>query len=235
MKRNRVLFVTLIIGLCFLFAGCGTSILPDGAVEYHHIFPRQFREEFARQGINVDDFTIALTKKDHRGIGKGLQYVPTNWNDEWNQWLQTNPHFTQKDAAAKAKDMLNEAGCKGEFHFYDYNTKKLSNATVGGASAMFICSNSWFLNVCGKLGYWLLKVLGGSNIGGQILALLAVIGSTVLGLFGIKAEHPVTIGVGLVCIILGILGIVGIVFFVKWLIGLVVLGGGGAGVIAANS
>ena len=237
MKYKKYLFLPFLL-VVLLLNGCKYSnLITDGATEFHHIFPRQFREQFAQKGIDVDDFTIALTKKDHRGMGKGLQYVPTNWNNEWNDWLLANPDFTQKQAAEKAQTMLRKAGCKGEFKLYNYNTKQLSKASVGSAKDFFVCSNNRFLKICGKLGYWLLKVLGGSSIGGQILAVLAALGCAVLGLFGIKAEEPVAVGVGLICLILGIIAFIGLIIFVKWLITLVIAGGGvaGKGVLASNN
>lgn len=235
MNLKKYLLLPLFL-ISIIFFGCKASdLVINGATEYHHIFPRQFNEQFAQKGINVDDFTIALTKKDHRGIGTGLQYVPKNWNNEWNSWLLSNPNFTQKQASEKAQSMLREAGCKGEFEFFNYNTKQLSKASIAGSSGFFICSENAFLKFCGKLGYWLLKIFGGSKIGGQILAILAAIGSSVLGFFGIKAEQPVAVGVGLVCLILGIAACIGIIIFVKWIIGLIVVAGGGAGVVEATS
>lgn len=234
MKFKKYLLLPIFLLSIFL-SGCkGANLIIDGDAEYHHIFPRQFSEQFAQKGINVDDFTIALTKKDHRGMGTGLQYVPNNWNNEWNSWLLDNPNFTQKQAAEKAQAMLREAGCKGEFKFFNYNTKQLSNAKVGEITGLFICSNNWFLKICSKIGYWLLKVLGGSSIGGQILAVLAAIGSSVLGIFGIKAEEPVAVGVGLICLILGIIACIGLIIFVKWLITIIIAAGAGTGVISAN-
>ena len=44
-----------------LLNGCKYSnLITDGATEFHHIFPRQFREQFAQKGIDVDDFTDIL-------------------------------------------------------------------------------------------------------------------------------------------------------------------------------
>lgn len=231
MKRNFILSF-LVMMLCLVFTSCGSEVIADGATEYHHIFPRQFRDQFAEKGIDVDDFTIKLTKKDHRGIGTGLQYVPKNWNNEWNSWLQQNPSFTQADAEKQALKMLEEAKCRGEFYFYRYDTKELSNATVAGSSTMFVCSQNWFFNLCGKIGYWLLKILGGSKFGGQILSVLAAVGSAVLGHFGIKTEKPVAVGVGVIVLIVGVLASIGLFFFVKWIIAVII---GASSVVAASS
>lgn len=234
--KLRNLFLSTLVVVGFIFTSCSTDLEKNGAVEYHHIFPQQYRNQFAAKGINVDDFTIALTKKDHRGMGTGLQYVPKNWNEEWGNWLQQNPNFTQKMASKKAQQMLQEAGCRGEFHFYDYNTKKLSNATLYGASGgLFLCSNNGFLKFCGKIGYWLIKVLGGSHFWSPILSILAGIGCTVLGWFGIKTEEPVAMGVGLLVIILGILLCIGVFIFAKWIWTVIVIAGGSGGAIVANS
>jgi hypothetical protein len=39
--------------------------------EKHHIFPRMFREWFARQGIDIDEYVILLEVEKHRSIHRG--------------------------------------------------------------------------------------------------------------------------------------------------------------------
>lgn len=214
---RKHLLILVVIAMTLISCG-GEEVISDGLAEYHHIFPKEFRNDFLKIGIDVDDFTTVLTKRDHRGIGKGLQYKPKNWNQTWKDFLNTNTGITQKKVERQAKEMMIAAGCKGEFKFYNYTTKELSGATIAGSSKMLVISNNTFLNFSGRLGYILIDKMGGSKLGGQILALLATIGSSVLGLFGIKAGQPVTIGVGLIVIIIAIIVFIGLIIFISWII-----------------
>ena len=206
---RKFLLPIFIILVCSFFSGC-SDVSSLGQAEYHHVFPREFTKVFKQAGINVDDYTIKLTMKDHRGFGKGLQYVPNNWNEEWRNWLlsKDTSGFTKQEALTKAEQMLAAAGCKGEFQFYNYNTKALS------AGSIFASNSNFILKQCERIGYFLLRYCGWC---GGLIAFFAAIGTTFLGFFGIKAGHPVAVGVGFLVFVFGIMAIIGIVFLVKWI------------------
>ncbi|MCQ2974136.1 MAG: DUF2380 domain-containing protein [Bacteroidales bacterium] len=220
--------ISLLIAVCVFFvtllSSCGLD--EDGNVEYHHIFPRQFSSEFQAKGINVDDFTIAVTKKDHRGAGEGIQYNPTNWNAEWEKFLTENPNCDASECYSKAQQMAYDSDLAGKFDFYNYNTKKLSEATVAGNTALVATATNGILGFFGALGNFLIKLFGGFSIGSCIIAFLASVGSGFLGWFGMKVEHPVAVGAGFVVMIIGILLTIGVVYcmiiFIKWIIAVVI-------------
>jgi uncharacterized lipoprotein (TIGR02269 family) len=54
--------------------------------EKHHIFPRAFREWFARRGINIDEYVILLEVEKHRSIHRGANGGP--WNEAWWKFIQ---------------------------------------------------------------------------------------------------------------------------------------------------
>jgi hypothetical protein len=208
----------LFIGISFLNA----DIVNAGLPEYHHLFPQAFRGDFARLGIDVDDFTIMLSKEAHRGSGGGIQYSPANWNATWKKYLARNPNASETELYAQAQKMLKESGAAGKFDFYNYQTKQVSKAAIAGAPAMAVSSN-WFLSLCAKIGSLAMRLLGGYGWGRTLLAFFAGIGTTVLGWFGIKASHPTTVGVGLLCCIIGILLIIFAIWFILLLYKLVLL------------
>ena len=49
--------------------------------ENHHIFPQQFRADFKRAGINIDQFLVKLGKDVHTGVHQG------GWNADWQAFL----------------------------------------------------------------------------------------------------------------------------------------------------
>ncbi|WP_424831376.1 RHS repeat-associated core domain-containing protein [Ruegeria sp.] len=67
------------------------------AIQRHHLLPQQFRKQFARLGINIDDFTVALGRSTHlRGVhGKGLNGLPGKWNSRWADFFSKNPSPTK--------------------------------------------------------------------------------------------------------------------------------------------
>jgi uncharacterized lipoprotein (TIGR02269 family) len=56
--------------------------------EQHHIFPRAFREWFAAQGIDIDEYVILLEVEKHRSIHRGAKGGP--WNAAWQKFIDSN-------------------------------------------------------------------------------------------------------------------------------------------------
>lgn len=234
MKKIFLLMVSL--SLILFFNSCDTSI-DEAQAELHHIFPQEMRQQFADKGINVDDFTIRITKKDHRLEG-GIQYNPANWNKEMAEYCSQNPNATEKDLYGKAQKMLQNAGFKGKLNFYNYKTRKASTAKLAGSVAMVVTQQGGILGFFGTLGDWLIKLFGGFSFGSTLIAFLASIGVTVLGWFGIKAEEPVAVGVGFVVCLFAIACFIGVCYCL-WLLyqyyivaGAAVVGGGTAAVVS---
>lgn len=203
-----LILVVFFLGICCV--SCAT--LKEGVKlksKCHHVFPQQFSEDFKNMGIDIDQYTIPLTKRDHLGVGKGLRKIPSGWNEQWGEFLKANPNATKSKVMKQLRKMMNDAGCKGEFIFYNYAT----NAPTG--DTIFTFSNNFLFNFCGKRGYGLIKLFGGTKIEGKILSLLVAVGLWLLGLSVIKLWHPVAVGVGIIMTILGMSAFVGFLFFLN--------------------
>jgi hypothetical protein len=59
-------------------------------LESHHNFPRQFSAEFRTGGIEPDDYLTFLPRPFHRLRPDGLHTAPTNWNEQWKEYLRKN-------------------------------------------------------------------------------------------------------------------------------------------------
>jgi hypothetical protein len=81
------------------------SLLEAPTVHKHHIFPQKFRIWFAQRSIDIDLYTIKLSRSIHlRGIhgkggfvGPGSVEFPGKWNSYWQAFIDTNPHATPKE------------------------------------------------------------------------------------------------------------------------------------------
>jgi RHS repeat-associated protein len=78
------------------------------AMHDHHLMPRQFREFFAKRGIDIEAHTVSLGEKSHlTGVhGKGLGNMPGGWNKEWAAWIQKNPNATAKEIYQQLGSMM---------------------------------------------------------------------------------------------------------------------------------
>lgn len=83
----------------------------------HHIFPRQFRTDFMRIGIDIDQYTVTLGATEHIGA-RGI-HTTMDWNGEWDEFFDTLPATTLTEGQAsqwyakamkKAFEMMTEAG-----------------------------------------------------------------------------------------------------------------------------
>jgi hypothetical protein len=82
--------------------------------EFHHIFPQEFRDEFERMGIDIDQFTIELPKGLHHLLHfyEGTAWEAAPFNDEWGMWFNEGQK-TAEDAYQFAAELLNELNLAG--------------------------------------------------------------------------------------------------------------------------
>lgn len=56
----------------------------------HHVMPKEHRQWFKDRGIDIDDFTVKLSKADHEAIhGGGNWKLGRTWEGEWNKNIMT--------------------------------------------------------------------------------------------------------------------------------------------------
>ncbi|WP_224240262.1 SitA6 family polymorphic toxin lipoprotein [Hyalangium gracile] len=71
----------------------------EGRVVRHHLFPQapEFREWFARSGIDIHQYTMLIPEHVHRqihgGVGRGGL-----WNEAWRAYREANPNRQHPDA-----------------------------------------------------------------------------------------------------------------------------------------
>jgi hypothetical protein len=64
-------------------------LITKGITHDHHIFPQTLRDEFARIGINIDDYTITIPASRH--IGPRGVHIVLDWNDQWHVFFDEIP------------------------------------------------------------------------------------------------------------------------------------------------
>ncbi|RKH73323.1 DUF2380 domain-containing protein [Corallococcus interemptor] len=80
--------------------------------ERHHIFPQAFEKRFARRGIDVHQWVIAIDAELHHKIHRGEAGGP--WNQEWEEWLQLKrDRARQVEYFEQASAMIQKYGLFG--------------------------------------------------------------------------------------------------------------------------
>lgn len=90
-----------------------------GGIQFHHVFPQEFRMYFASHGINVDSWTIPLDQRTHNALHFKMDY-----NGRWKVFILANPVSTQPRIFTFAAALLAEAGIRGQLEAHDYRTRK---------------------------------------------------------------------------------------------------------------
>ena len=66
-------------------------------IEDHHQLPRQFKDKFARVGLDIEDFVIRVDKTKHRLKPNGLHTNEGgNWNRQWKNFFDENKFPTRE-------------------------------------------------------------------------------------------------------------------------------------------
>lgn len=90
-------------------------------MEDHHIFPQAFQEWFEQHGIDIESYTIALTKAAHRLKPGGLHIKSGgNWNAAWKRWIEEHPNATPQEIINQGKKFLIEFGVGAGDVFSDF-------------------------------------------------------------------------------------------------------------------
>jgi Predicted lipoprotein of unknown function (DUF2380) len=66
----------------------------QAAEEVHHNLPQasRFRKYFENAGLNIEDYTEAMQRCDHRLLPNGLHTGPNNWNKLWANFFAKHPN-----------------------------------------------------------------------------------------------------------------------------------------------
>ncbi len=96
-----ILFLSLLVGSC-------DSTINRSLFELHHIFPQEFKSEFAARGIDIDKYSIALNQEEHRGV-TGLHGKEGQYNKQFQEFMRKNPNFSKEQAFEFADKTLKDA------------------------------------------------------------------------------------------------------------------------------
>jgi hypothetical protein len=79
-------------------------------IETHHLLPREFRAQFERAGLNIEDYKLELSRSDHRLLPEGLHTGSNNWNSQWRRFFQENPSPTRDQILRALENMKRRFG-----------------------------------------------------------------------------------------------------------------------------
>ncbi len=81
----------------------------------HHLMPRQFKDFFAKRGIDIDAHTVTLGDVSHlKGVhGNGIGNMPGKWNQQWADWISRNPNATASDIYRQLGSMMDRYNLNG--------------------------------------------------------------------------------------------------------------------------
>jgi RHS repeat-associated protein len=81
-------------------------------VERHHLLPKQFKPYFKAVGLNIEDYTIDLTKSKHRLKPNGIHTGTENWNRQWKNFFDAHRDsgYTQEDVQNQLATMKVDFG-----------------------------------------------------------------------------------------------------------------------------
>ncbi|MGE3311447.1 MAG: DUF2380 domain-containing protein [Limisphaerales bacterium] len=83
------------------------------ATEQHHVFPQQYREEFAEQGIDVDRYTIDVDRDNHQGVIHAADEFGNrnpDWTDYYAQARENPDSATRESMIEHAQQMMDDQG-----------------------------------------------------------------------------------------------------------------------------
>jgi hypothetical protein len=83
-----------------------------GKVEQHHQLPRQFKNEFKKAGLDIEDYKIPLDRNTHRLNPDGLHTGSNNWNKQWADFFRDNSNATKSEILDQLGKMQKEFGLK---------------------------------------------------------------------------------------------------------------------------
>ncbi|MEM9168108.1 MAG: RHS repeat-associated core domain-containing protein [Pseudomonadota bacterium] len=112
-------FAAGVFGADFLKLGDGAADsarrLSAPSMQRHHLLPQKFRSQFEARGIEIDQYTVSIPENMHlRGVhGKGSDYLPGNWNGQWEEFFDTNPYATDKEIYQNLGTMMDDFGLSG--------------------------------------------------------------------------------------------------------------------------
>ncbi len=105
--------------------------------------------------------------------------------------------------------MLHETGFRGKQQFVNYLGTARGLKTGG---EIIVKNPNKILQLLGSLGEAFIGSFGGTEFGETLISFLAAIGTFMFGKLGLKVEHPVAVGIGLLIFIIGLVLVVAVLY-----------------------
>lgn len=87
-----------------------TKLPPKNQLHGHHLLPQEFRDFFAKSGIDVDDYIIPLHWETHLKHVHGGGPKGGDWNAGWATWIGNNPNPSKLEVLQQIDFMKSDFG-----------------------------------------------------------------------------------------------------------------------------
>ena len=90
-----------------LAPGGEEAALSREAIETHHMLPQAFKAFFERAGLDIEKYTVRMSRADHRLLPEGLHTSSGgNWNERWQQFFRAHSEGATKREILNFLDKL---------------------------------------------------------------------------------------------------------------------------------
>ncbi|WP_437874700.1 RHS repeat-associated core domain-containing protein [Sorangium sp. So ce513] len=91
------------------------ALLATVKTQRHHIFPQKFKSFFQARGIDIDKFTVEISRGHHLNSvhGRGDMVMPGRYNQRWVEFIEANPNATAKEIYQFGGRLMDEYGLGG--------------------------------------------------------------------------------------------------------------------------
>ncbi|MDA8064621.1 MAG: DUF2380 domain-containing protein [Thermaerobacter sp.] len=97
----------------------GQQVVKDSTqvLERHHLLPKQFIKEFKKVGLDVEDYTVRISRAMHRLKPGGLHTGTNRWNARWAKFFEErNGRYSAEDVLKYLDELKKEFGKPWKTH-----------------------------------------------------------------------------------------------------------------------
>ena len=74
-------------------------------IDQHHLLPKQFRIQFEKAGLDIEEYKIPMDEASHRLRPGGLHTGSDNWNKQWEVFFEEFPDAEKAQILAQLNKM----------------------------------------------------------------------------------------------------------------------------------
>ncbi|MCM1564676.1 MAG: pre-toxin TG domain-containing protein, partial [Dehalobacter sp.] len=83
-----------------------------GVIHQHHQLPQQFKKQFEKAGLDIENYKIPMDKTDHILKPDGLHTGKDSWNKQWDDFFEKYPDARQNQILNQLDKMQKDFGLK---------------------------------------------------------------------------------------------------------------------------